>query len=211
MEMLKNNNIKMKDGARYMDDIRAFLASLKKGWRWLEGGLYYCAAWRLDDEKLEKSPTRRTADVLRDSMNDVFSFLNLTIEIAEDFEDKKLPTLDLKVWMSLDNKILFEFYEKPMNTNMVLQRKSALSENIKMSSLTQEVIRRMLNCCELAENSCRVESLNNLAVKMCTSGYDTRYIRKVFVAGIKGYEKKLENSRKPHTDPKYKPLHLAKT
>ena len=144
-------------------------------------------------------------------MNDVFSFLNLTIEIAEDFEDKKLPTLDLKVWMSLDNKILFEFYEKPMNTNMVLQRKSALSENIKMNSLTQEVIRRMLNCCELAENSCRVESLNNLAVKMCTSGYDTRYIRKVFVAGIKGYEKKLENSRKPHTDPKYKPLHLAKT
>ena len=98
-----------------------------------------------------------------------------------------------------------------MITRTFLQRKSALSENIKMSSLTQEVIRRMLNCCELAENSGRVESLNNLAVKMCTSGYDTRYIRKVFVAGIKGYEKKLENSRKPHTDPKYKPLHPKPT
>ena len=98
-----------------------------------------------------------------------------------------------------------------MNTNLVIQKKSALSENIKMSSLTQEVIRRLLNCSEMLEDSCRVESLNNLAVKMCTSGYNTIYIRKVMVAGIKGYEKRLANSRRQKTDPKYKPLHLSKS
>ena len=33
MEMCKQNNIKLRKGDRYMDDIRAFLKALKMGWR----------------------------------------------------------------------------------------------------------------------------------------------------------------------------------
>ena len=41
----------------------------------------------------------------------------------------------------------------------------------------------------------RVEHLNDLSVKMKTSGYNTVFIRKVMVAGIKSYEKKLKKQQ----------------
>ena len=46
-------------------------------------------------------------------MNDVLKFLNLTIEIGDDFSDGKLPTLNLKIWVNLvgEKTILFEYYE----------------------------------------------------------------------------------------------------
>ena len=74
-----------------MDDIRAFLLPIRLGWRWLDGGLQYCETWRLEDEELGESPTRRTGKILKVSMNEVYGFLNLTIEVHEDFEDGKLP------------------------------------------------------------------------------------------------------------------------
>ena len=52
-------------------------------------------------------------------MNDIMKFLIFTMEIHEDFEDNKLPTLDTKVHVE-DGKIIhFKFYQKPMATNMV--------------------------------------------------------------------------------------------
>ena len=38
-ELCVRNNIILRKGDRYMDDIRAFLKALKMGWRWLEGNL----------------------------------------------------------------------------------------------------------------------------------------------------------------------------
>ena len=87
--------------------------------------------------------------------------------------------------------VLYEHFEKTMNTNLVLQQISALSENIKVNSLTQEVVRILLNCSEDDEDHVRVKHLNHLSTKLKTSGYNTTYIRKVLVNGIKSYEKKV--------------------
>ena len=76
-----------------------------------------------------------------------------------------------------------------------------------MASLTQEGIKVLLNCSENLEDAMRVEHLNDLSVKMKTSGYNTVFIRKVMVAGIQSYEKKLENSKLDPTNVKYAPLH----
>ena len=38
LEKLKKNNVKLDEGARYMDDIRAILSGLREGWRWVEDG-----------------------------------------------------------------------------------------------------------------------------------------------------------------------------
>ena len=97
-----------------------------------------------------------------------------------------MPTLDLKIWVNRTGRIiLYEHFEKTMNTNSVLQKDSALSENIKVNSLSQEVVRILLNCSE--DDIVRVKHLNQLSTKMKTSGYNTPYIRKVLVNGIKSY------------------------
>ena len=80
-----------------MDDLRAFLASIRTGWRWFEGRLCYCDVWREEDETSNKSVSRRTGDIMIDSMNQVMSFLNFTLELGEDFPDDMLPTLDTKI------------------------------------------------------------------------------------------------------------------
>ena len=57
------------------------------------------------------------------------TFLRFTLEIGEDFEDKKLPTLDVKIWVA-GNMIHFDFFEKPMSTNTVLHAKEAQSQRV---------------------------------------------------------------------------------
>ena len=47
-----------------------------------------------------------------------------TIEIGDDFLDMKLPTLDVKIWVR-DGLIEYEFFEKPMSANTVLNAKTA--------------------------------------------------------------------------------------
>ena len=47
LEKMESNNIKIRKGQRYMDDLRAILLALKAGWRWLDGGLWYCEAWKI--------------------------------------------------------------------------------------------------------------------------------------------------------------------
>ena len=144
LEEMDNNSLEILTGSRYMDDIRAFLASIKEGWRWWQGELRYCNAWRMEDLKEGKSRTERTAIILIEIMNSILPFLKFTLEIGDQFKDNKLPTLDLKLWME-NGLIEFEYYEKPMSTNLVVHAKTALSENTKFSSLTQEVVRRLLH------------------------------------------------------------------
>ena len=40
-------------------------------------------------------------------MNDVFHFLNFTIELGEDFEDGKLPSLEINIWVVGGRLILY--------------------------------------------------------------------------------------------------------
>ena len=94
MESMAKNKIEIKKAERYMDDLRAILKALKPGWRWLEGGLWFCESWRLEDMEDGRSNCRRTGDVLLASMNEIMHFLVFTLEIHEDFQDQKLPTLD---------------------------------------------------------------------------------------------------------------------
>ena len=209
---IKQNNLRLDEGARYMDDVRAILAGIREGWRWTDDGLYFCKEWEAEDRLLEETPTQRSARILQGIMNSILSFLKLTMEIGDDFDDKKLPTLDLKIWIQPGGRmIIYEHYEKPMKSNLVVQRKSALSENVKVASLTQEVVRVLLNCSEDLEDKSRVDHLNNLSVKMRTSGYNTEFIRKVMVAGIKTYEKKLKKSNLDRNHKNYAPLHLSKS
>ena len=77
-------------------------------------------------------------------MNEPMGFLIFTKESPSDFEDGKLPTIDIKIW--IDNiQIWYMFYQKPMSNNIVIKEKSALSEMVKSSSLTEEIFRRLKN------------------------------------------------------------------
>ena len=55
--------------ARYIDDGRSFLYPIRKGWRWVEGGMQYSKKWQCEDEDM--SPVEVKPSVLKDSLNGV--------------------------------------------------------------------------------------------------------------------------------------------
>ena len=75
-------------------------------------------------------------------MNETIGFLIFTKESPSDFEDGRHPTLDINI--SIDKlQIWYMFYQKTMCNNIVMQEKSALSEMVKTSSLTEEIVRTL--------------------------------------------------------------------
>ena len=148
----------------------------------------------------------KTMEILRMIMNSICSFLNLTMESEVDFGGV-LPSLDLNLWIRKeDNRTLYAFYEKPMATNMMIQKKSAMPENMRMSSLNQEMYRRMTNTSELVTLEQRLEIVDQYGQKLTNSGYGLEQIRRAMVGGLVRYERRLLQSlSKPGVG--WRPLH----
>ena len=78
------------------------------GWRWYEDGLYWCKEWEQEDVDSGDRHEMRTSRIVLDSMNSILDFLEFTLESPSDFSDKKLPTLDIKIWIE-KMRIWYEF------------------------------------------------------------------------------------------------------
>ena len=57
-----------------------------------------------------------------------------------------------------------------MSNNVVIQEKSALSESVKIASLTEHVIRRLKNTSQDLPIAYRLEALEGLSQRMANSG-----------------------------------------
>ena len=116
---------------------------------------------------------QKTMQILEGMMNSICDWLNFTMESVDDFGGK-LPTLDLNIWVMEDNMVVYIFYQKPMASSMVIQKRSAMPENKRMATLNQEVIRRMLNTSERLYISYMLRVVDDYAGKLVNSGYDLR-------------------------------------
>ena len=77
---------------------------------------------------------QKTVEIIRRRINSICDFLVLTMETADEFGGR-LPTLDLNIWVREDNVTIYIFYEKPMASSMVIQRRSAMPENMRVATL----------------------------------------------------------------------------
>ena len=187
---MDNNTIKTMVDARYMDDVRNQLMPIRSGWRWNGNQMEQRKEWQLADEEESVSRQGRTARTLKGIMNSIHPELVCTSEVGEEFEDGRLPTLDTNVWIE-DGRVKYSFFEKPTATSKVIHKKSALSENCKMASLSQNLVRRMRNTSELVAIEERVKIVDKYTGKLINSGYSMVQSRRIVVAGLRGYEASL--------------------
>ena len=123
--------------------------------------------------------------------------LKFTIDTSCNYDDGKIPVLDIKVNINedMDYRIDYEFYEKPTKHPKVLLADSAISASSKRTILTQECLRRMRNTkIELGENV-RNKYLNAFMVKLKNSGYNRKYRVEILDSAMKAFEKMLEEDR----------------
>ena len=161
------NRVKIEEYMRYMDDGRSFLHPFKAGWRWVDGGLKYKEAWRVEDK--HKTGQQITEEILRNSMQEIYPSLKFTTEVGEG-EENWLPTLDIKLRVEKTNTISFQYFEKPTTSNTMVQKRTALSENSKNQILANELVRRLANLDERQENSAVECVIDRFAKKALTSG-----------------------------------------
>ena len=129
------------------------------------------------------------------TMGGLEGYLTFTMETEEDFQNNWLPTLDTELKVDSSNIIMYRFFEKPTNPNTVLHFRTAMAEDSKIRSLTNEVIRRLLTTGEMISDTARCQILDSFAQKMMNSGYGLMQIRRVILSGIKGYEKMVKKSK----------------
>ena len=91
----------------------------------------------------------------------------------------------------LAQQVQFEFYSKLMAPSKVMLASSAQPWGQKRTALTQELIRRLLNCRK--ELSCKVKQkhLNRYMQILKNSGYEAKLRAEVLRAGLAGYRKIL--------------------
>ena len=85
---------------------------------------------------------------MKDIMEAVHKNLKFTMETVSDFVENKLPTLDTSIWIEGGSRIEYKYFEKTMASNRVVNRNTAMGENAKIASLSQEIVRRMLKTSE---------------------------------------------------------------
>ena len=65
-----------------------------------------------------------------------------------------------------------------------------MSDNINRSTLTQEIIRRLMNTSEMVPQKDRNEVIEKFIEKMERSGFSKDKIKEIVIAGLLGYERK---------------------
>ena len=135
--------------------------------------------WNKEEEEEEEqkakegeSKDERMARVLQPAMNGINSDLVFTTELPEDFDDDRLPTLDFKMWLEDDMEINHTFYETTMKTQMMMPRRSAMAEKMKISIASNDLNRRLSNInIERMPESERLEVVDMFTHQLKNSGY----------------------------------------
>ena len=95
-------------------------------------------------EDKDRTGLEITKDILDESMQEVFPYLNFTTEVGEG-EEEWLPTVDIMMRIEPNNILSYKYFEKTTTTNAMIQKRSALDENSKIQILSNELMRRLAN------------------------------------------------------------------
>ena len=180
---------------RFKDDITLIVECLEKGSKYENGVIVLdTEKKKIDEEKIDEHVTMEVIVEIAQSIDGMIKF---TYDIPDNHKNKKLPVLDVTVNVNKkeENRVDFEFFEKPTRNKKVILENSALPANQKRTILTQECLRRLLNTkIELGEDV-RKEHLNNFMLKLKNSGYNTKFRTEILDSALLAYEKIIAADR----------------
>ena len=202
---LESHNIVPELYTRFKDDIAVVVESLEKGSTLEEGKIV------VDDRKIQEDKNRNdteiTMDIIQELANSINPKIKLTVETPCNYPDGKLPVLDITIRVNkeAENRLDFEFYEKPTKYPRVILADSALSFRQKRTILTQEGLRRLRNTKIELGPTIQKKHLNQFMVKVKNSGYDAKFRMEILKSILKAFDKMVEDDEND-----VKPLYRCK-
>ena len=196
--------------AGYVDDGRQGTTILAPGMSFdtEEKKFKYTIEAEQEDKKRElegEKPNQRMARLCVAAMNSINPDLEFTVECPEDYEDKKLPTLDFTIWQDKNGRINHSYYQKDMKTPFIVMSRSAAPQQQKFQVLSNEVTRRLLNINKEENNQ---QELNRVIDKFTqeakNSGYSRNTAKEMIISGIRAWKSRLQR-RKEQGQEYYRP------
>ena len=100
-----------------------------------------------------------TATEVLKAMNNLSPNLKFTIERSRDFPEGWIPTLDFEIKYDNENKrILYKYYQKPMQTKWPIPPYSAFEPNQLKQILANDLVRRMARMHPAIRKEVRIDS-----------------------------------------------------
>ena len=169
--------------------------SLEKGTKYEDNKLV------IDEEKKKldegKSDEQITMEIIRSIAETISPMIKLTIDTPCNHTSGAIPILDIEAKMNYaeNNRIDYEFYQKPTRNEKTILANAAMSAKDKRTILTQECIRRLRNTnVELGEEVQR-KHLNRFMLTLKKSGHSTSYRKQILDSAFNGFNKMLEEDR----------------
>ena len=180
---------------RFKDDIEIAIESLEKGSKLAGDRIIVDEDKKLEDE--DKSDCKMTMEIIQEIANSINPMIKLTVETPCNFEDGKLPVLDVKVDVNEKeaNRIDFEFFEKQTKNPRVILASSALSFSKKRTILTQECLRRLRNTKRELGPEIQRKHLNQFMLKLKKSGYNQKFRMEILDSALNAFQKMIENDK----------------
>ena len=126
VQKCKDMNIDLMMYSRFKDDIFVSALSLEKGTNIVDGKLVVDMKQKEEDE--ERCDDDITLEIVRQVAEIVHPMIKFTVDIPSEHEDQKVSVLDLKVNLNreMDNRIDYEYFEKPTKNPTLLLAESAI-------------------------------------------------------------------------------------
>jgi hypothetical protein len=140
-----------------------------------------------DDEKLREGEpiSRRMARLCQPIMNSVNKDLVFTTEVAEDFPDNNLPTLDFRI-EEIASEMIHSYFEKEMKTIIKLWR-----------GVLWESSRDMLSCpMNLSGDSLTCMRRSVMQRRLIVDKFTQQQCRQAIVSGLVGFKRKMARKQK---------------
>jgi hypothetical protein len=185
---------------RYVDDINIVMEAPDMGARYVNGSVVITEYTK--DEDRERENDERCMKFVRSVANCIHPSIQVEVDYCSNYQDRKLPILDLKVWIEKrtvegveTQYILHEFYAKSVASKFVVHARSALPWNVKRTVLTQEVLRVLLNCSYLLPWEDTVQHVEEIVLRMQYSGYNKKFRHEVVNSALKAYKQMVATER----------------
>ena len=171
---------------RYVDDLNTVVVGLKAGTRYnvLEEKLEVVAG------EVEGDQGREVDDITMTVFGEVANTVDPDIEVEVDFpskhDDKMMPILDMQMAVR-KNKVVYQFFKKPMANQFTMLARSALPDQVKRSTLTNDAMRRLLCCSPDLKEQERVEVMEEYTRTLQRSGYSQKFRHEVIADAVQGH------------------------
>ena len=185
---------------KYVDDCEVVLENLKQGDRWDGEKITNTDEDRLQDVADNRALDSVTMEVWQGMASGIVPGLKFTTDFCSKNENGMVAMLDFQLWKVREQdpknpggtreSLRYTFFEKTMSNDKVMEAGSAMPHKVKISSLTQEGVRRICNQSRELDDGHKCAVLSKFMWKLMVSGYSQATRANILEGAVRTFRRK---------------------